>query len=167
MGIFKMILPREYLEDLTDLDVERFFKAGMDYFIFDFDNTLGLWRSSSVEKRFEPVLNSILKLNGKILIASNGKPRNISLNGAKIIWRSRKPFVWKIKKILDMEKIDPGRVVMVGDQIFTDVLAGNLLGVYTIKVKPLSDREFIGTKFLRFFEKIVLHFARKGERCEV
>ncbi|HEY8540892.1 MAG TPA: HAD hydrolase-like protein [Pseudothermotoga sp.] len=164
MGVFKAILPREFLEDLTNLNVERFLKNGIDYFIFDFDNTLGLWKSCTVEKRFEPILAKILEANGKVLIASNGRPRQISLNGMKIIWRARKPFTWKIKRILDSDGIDPRRVVMIGDQIFTDVLAGNLLGVYTIKVKPLSNREFIGTKVLRFFEKIVLRLAGKGGR---
>ncbi|MFN3283017.1 MAG: HAD hydrolase-like protein, partial [Pseudothermotoga sp.] len=56
--------------------------------------------------------------------------------------------------------IDPNRVVMIGDQIFTDVLAGNWLGVYTIKVKPLSNKEFIGTKILRVFERVILKIAR-------
>lgn len=160
MGVFSKILPREFLEDLTNLDIERFFKDGRDYFIFDFDNTLGLWKSSAIEKRFEPVLKKILSANGKILIASNGRPRPILFDGAKIIWRAKKPLTRKIKKILDSDSVDSNRVVMIGDQIFTDVLAGNLLGVYTIKVKPLSNKEFIGTKILRFFEKIFLRIAR-------
>ncbi len=160
MGIFSMILPREFVEDLTNIDVERFLKDGRDYFIFDFDNTLGLWRTSLVEKRFESVLKKILDANGKILIASNGRPRQISIHGVKIMWRARKPLTYKIKKILISEGVDIKRVVMIGDQIFTDVLAGNLLGVYTIKVKPLSKEEFLGTKVLRFLEKIVLKIAR-------
>lgn len=160
MGVFSMILPREFAEDLTNIDIERFLKDGKDYFIFDFDNTLGLWRTSFVEKRFESVLKKILDANGKILIASNGRPRKISIHGVKIMWRARKPLTYKIKRILRLEGIDPNRVVMIGDQIFTDVLAGNRLGVYTIKVKPLSNREFIGTKILRFFEKVILKIAR-------
>ncbi|MFN4189790.1 MAG: YqeG family HAD IIIA-type phosphatase [Pseudothermotoga sp.] len=155
-----MILPREFAEDLTSIDIERFLKDGKDYFIFDFDNTLGLWRASFVEKTFESVLKKILDANGKILIASNGRPRQISIHGVKIIWRARKPLTYKIKRILRLEGIDPNRVVMIGDQIFTDVLAGNRLGVYTIKVKPLSDKEFIGTRILRFFEKVILKIAR-------
>lgn len=160
MGVFSMILPKEFAEDLTNIDIERFLKDGKDYFIFDFDNTLGLWRTSFVEKRFESVLKKILDANGKILIASNGRPRQISIHGAKIMWRARKPLTYKIKRILSSEGIDPNRVVMIGDQIFTDVLAGNRLGVYTIKVKPLSNKEFIGTKILRFFEKVILKIVR-------
>lgn len=45
--------------------------------------------------------------------------------------------------------------MMIGDQIFTDVLTGKIFGFRVIKVKPISEREFFGTKILRFFEKIL------------
>jgi len=45
--------------------------------------------------------------------------------------------------------------VMIGDQIFTDVLTGKIFGFRVIKVEPISAKEFFGTKILRFFEKIV------------
>ena len=39
-----------------------------------------------------------------------------------------------------MESLDlkPEQIAMVGDRVFTDVLAGNRLGLYTVLVRPLS-----------------------------
>ncbi|MGJ8454106.1 YqeG family HAD IIIA-type phosphatase [Pseudothermotoga sp. U03pept] len=161
MGVFRKLLPQEFLEDLSSLDVDRFFNSGRDVFIFDFDNTLGYWRSQKIEERFQLLLKKILSSNGKIIIASNGKPRQISLDGVDVIWRVRKPFTKKIKESLLSQGIDVKRVVLIGDQIFTDVLAGNLLGAYTVKVKPLSKTEFFGTKVLRVFERVLFLFLRK------
>lgn len=46
-------------------------------------------------------------------------------------------------------------IVVIGDQIFTDILFGKLIGAYTIKVEPLdTSKEFITTKIFRFFERL-------------
>jgi uncharacterized protein len=38
-------------------------------------------------------------------------------------------------------------VGMVGDRLFTDVLAGNRLGMFTVLVQPMSSPETIGRKY--------------------
>lgn len=50
----------------------------------------------------------------------------------------------------------PHKTVVVGDQLFTDVLMGNLLGAFTIKVVPLSNKEFFWTRIMRKLEAVVL-----------
>ena len=54
--------------------------------------------------------------------------------------------------------------VLVGDQVYTDVVAGNLAGIATILVKPQSDTDLFYTKVLRKLEVPVLkdHRYRKG-----
>jgi hypothetical protein len=42
---------------------------------------------------------------------------------------------------------------IIGDQIFTDILGGNRVGIKTILVDPIDSREFIMTKFFRRLEK--------------
>jgi hypothetical protein len=49
----------------------------------------------------------------------------------------------------------PATTALVGDQLFTDVLGGNLLGMYTILVEPLSPDEFPTTKLVRRLERLV------------
>lgn len=44
--------------------------------------------------------------------------------------------------------------LLIGDQIFTDILGGNKSGLYTILVDPISNKEFIGTKITRLIERI-------------
>jgi len=38
---------------------------------------------------------------------------------------------------------------------FTDILGGNLVGMYTILVDPLSSQEFPTTKLVRRLERLV------------
>ena len=48
------------------------------------------------------------------------------------------------------------QTVMVGDQIFTDVIAGNLAGVSTILVKPQSTEDLWYTNIIRHAERRIL-----------
>src|SRR2546428_13086469 len=43
---------------------------------------------------------------------------------------------------------------LIGDQVFTDILGGNLLGVKTILVEPLSTQEFPTTRLIRRLERL-------------
>ena len=52
---------------------------------------------------------------------------------------------------------------MIGDQIFTDVLGGNRMELYTILINPMSTEEFGTTKIVRKVErKLLTRLYRKG-----
>ncbi|MGB9789722.1 YqeG family HAD IIIA-type phosphatase [Thermotoga caldifontis] len=155
MGLFDFLKPDEFVDDVKSLQIDRYLSMGKDVFVFDFDNTLGFWRTAEVREDFKPVLEYLKSKSVQVFIVSNGRPRKLKdLDGFNVVWRAGKPFSRKLKKIF--EGFKPSRVVLVGDQIFTDVMTGKRLGFYTVKVKPLSKREFFGTRMLRVFEKILL-----------
>jgi uncharacterized protein len=52
---------------------------------------------------------------------------------------AKKPSRQKLRKAIDAMDLRPQEVAMVGDRLFTDVLAGNRLGLFTILVDPMID----------------------------
>jgi hypothetical protein len=52
-------------------------------------------------------------------------------------------------------RLQPQQAVMIGDQLFTDILGANRAGIEAIWVKPMSSRDFIGTKVSRFGERML------------
>ena len=57
----------------------------------------------------------------------------------------------------------PEETAVIGDQLFTDILGGNRLDLYTVWTTPISDEEFVSTKAVRRLERIVVkRFRRKG-----
>ncbi len=50
-----------------------------------------------------------------------------------------KPSRRKLKKAVDEMNLPVEKVAMVGDRLFTDILAGNRLGMFTILVDPISN----------------------------
>lgn len=55
---------------------------------------------------------------------------------------ARKPSRKKLRQAIAAMDLPPERVAMVGDRLFTDVLAGNRLGMFTILVQPMVDPDF-------------------------
>jgi uncharacterized protein len=64
-----------------------------------------------------------------------------------------KPSRRKLRQAVGEMQLEPEQVAMVGDRIFTDVLAGNRLGMFTILIDPIvsADSSF-SFQFLRRVE---------------
>jgi len=76
--------------------------------------------------------------------------------GVPVIWRARKPFPFGLRRVLGLFGVRAGQAAMIGDQVFTDVLGGNLAGLYTILVEPLEPtRESPFTRFNRLLERFI------------
>ena len=67
-----------------------------------------------------------------------------------------KPAPFALERAMEMAQEAPEATVMVGDQVFTDVVAGNLAGVRTVLVRPQSRRDLWYTQVFRVFELLAL-----------
>ena len=64
-----------------------------------------------------------------------------------------KPSRRKLRKAISAMNLPVEQVAMVGDRLFTDVLAGNRLGMFTILVEPMVDAGYALRKYpVRSFE---------------
>jgi len=57
-----------------------------------------------------------------------------------------KPFKTKLKKILDKIPYSSNKIAIIGDRVFTDIIVGNRLGMYTILVDSV---DYYGEKIER------------------
>lgn len=85
-------------------------------------------------------------------LVSNNLSQNRISNIAKsldlpFIIGARKPSRRKLKRAVDAMKLPVEEVAMVGDRLFTDVLAGNRLGMFTILVEPMADPAITKTSY--------------------
>ena len=147
-----LISPNEWKDTVRDIDYDSLIEHGFKVFIFDFDNTLAPWGSYQILPENEELLRDLSK-KARVLIASNARRREVKTD-FEVIWRSYKPLGCKVRRRLREMKVDFRRVVVIGDQLFTDVFFGSLLGAYTIKVKPIQEEEAFITKCNRCLEKI-------------
>jgi len=156
MSILK---PDLVVASLADIDLNFFWKQGKRGIILDLDNTITLWNSKEIMAPELFFLEKVLALNFKICLLTNAGYKRTKI----VAQRYQLPFIanaFKPRKknfIKALEKISllPEQVLVIGDQLFTDIWGGNRVGCYTILVTPLSIKEFPGTRLIRILEQLI------------
>lgn len=159
-GILNLCRPNESVSCVTEIDLERLMHRGFKALLLDLDNTLLPWQSLEISSN---VRNWIVKaglLGFRVCIVSNThdpkRLRQIAAQiGVECVHRALKPRSAGFDAALAKLGCARSEAVVVGDQILTDILGGNLAGMYTILVDPMHPREFIGTKISRIAEWIL------------
>jgi HAD superfamily phosphatase (TIGR01668 family) len=107
-----------------------------------------------------------------IAFLSNGRRARIAplaeSVGVPAFCDARKPLPFRCRKALAELGLSASETLILGDQLFTDVLCGRLVGTRTAYVRPLSKKEPIYTSIKRPLERLLLGRAyRSGSMCEV
>lgn len=155
-----LLTPNLHLNNIFEIDADHLKSLGIKGIITDMDNTLVPWSDRTVYPRLAEWFANLKGKGFKVFIVSNNsKDRGGQLArelDIPAIWYAIKPRRRAFRKALEQMRLSPEEVAVVGDQIFTDVLGGNRLGLYTIHVTPISEKEFISTKLMRMLERFIL-----------
>ena len=164
MGIFK---PTMYKKNIFDIDYQKLKEMGIRCLVFDLDNTLGLLDHERCPRNTKKLLKS-LQNDFLIFIASNNtmnriKPYMDDLGVGGVSF-CMKPSTRGLKKIRKQYNLKKKEMVMIGDQIVTDVLAGKRFKIMTILVDPLGKKDLKITGLNRYFEdKIIRRYEKRGD----
>ncbi len=164
--ILRLFCPDQVAESVTRLDVAALRRRQMEALLMDLDNTLVRWRGYEVPEEVLAWLRGAEAQGLKLCIVSNTRfPGRLSGMAQKLglpfISGVLKPRRGAFREALKLLNVEPCRAAVVGDQVLTDILGGNRLGLHTILVRPMSRREFAGTRITRLFERVILRVLRK------
>ena len=70
--------------------------------------------------------------------------------------RARKPLPRGFRRAMNVLELRADEVVVIGDQLFTDVLGAKLAGLEVILVDPLVRHDPWNTRPLRWLERLVM-----------
>jgi HAD superfamily phosphatase (TIGR01668 family) len=163
----KLLTPSLVVKRVGDIRPSDLKARGISAIITDLDNTLVPWRRYNIAEGVAEWLAELEQENIKIVIASNTmhtsrlKKLADKMN-IPFVDRVRKPWVGGFIRSMEMMSATAEQTAVVGDQIFTDVLCGNKLNLFTILVRPpLAKEEFISTMMLRKVENAVIRLLRR------
>lgn len=135
--------------------------------IFDVDNTISVM-GKGIDPECLKWIKEAKELGYKICILSN--TRNVK-KVKKIMLEldvyglcfAKKPSTKGFKMALDILDLKKEEVVIIGDQLFTDVWGANRFGIKSILVDPRSKKEWPFTLIKRPFEKIILKRLKQDD----
>lgn len=155
--------PDFYFEKYSDISLDFLKKNGIKTLLLDVDNTLAPYEQAEPSEENLLWLNSLKKECISFAFISNNSSdtRIVRFNekiGVPAFAKSGKPFA---KRSIDRALLALGskkeESAFVGDQIFTDVLAGKIYGMRAILVPPIKDKKNLFFRFKRALEKPVLN----------
>ena len=136
--MLQLFYPTEYVDSVWDIDFAALYAKGYRGLLFDIDNTLvphGADSTPEIDALFARLHEMGFR---SLMLSNNGKSRverflrNID---ALYLDNAGKPRPKGYKKALRLLGLPKKQVLVIGDQVFTDILGANLSGMKSILVR--------------------------------
>ena len=152
--------PNAYYDGICSVDTNFLKTINIKGLIIDIDNTLidkkrvlsddiAKWVKNAKEQGFKLCLLSNSNKKDKV------EPVSKKL-GVDYVDFAKKPSQKGYLRALQKLGLPANSVAMIGDQLFTDVLGANLVGIFSIYVKPISKEDYWYTAWKRPIEAYLL-----------
>lgn len=166
----KDFIPKEFHQTFNDIDFLKLYQEGYRLLLTDLDNTLISYEEDSATTEIIEKFKALKLIGFEVAIISNNHKKridkfleNLDIKGYA---SSRKPFIYGIKKAVKRSSKGylKSEIVIIGDQVMTDVWAANRFGVYSILVNPIKRKtEKWYTKLNRKIEQKMLEKIKRKE----
>lgn len=155
-----VLRPDAYYTSVNAIDLDDLDSRGIRGVLLDLDNTI-LPRDSGVIPPSARDFARALEQRGiKVCLVSNNWHHRVSSVaddlGFMLVSKALKPLPFAFRRGMRLMGVAPAETATIGDQVFTDVLGGNLAGTHTVLVQPLSRTDLPHTLFLRLIEARVM-----------
>ncbi|MCL0329501.1 YqeG family HAD IIIA-type phosphatase [Apilactobacillus xinyiensis] len=149
--------PTWMIPTIYQISPSKLNQMGIKAVFTDLDNTLIPWNNTYGTTQLKNWINALYKHGIQLVVISNNSHKRVSKAvqhfNIDYISRAYKPLPSGIIKALKKYNLDNKQVIMVGDQLLTDVVASNNAKVRSVLVKPVLPSDAWNTKLNRYIEK--------------
>ena len=128
---------------IVKISHKEIFSIGIKFLLLDVDGTLIPRESTEVNINVKDWIKEAKKYFTIHLISNNPSKKRIKNIAEQLSltysYRANKPSRKKLEEYMNNSNYKPEEYAIIGDRIFTDILAGNRLGIFTILVKPIKS----------------------------
>lgn len=153
--------PTYWLKSVLSIDEEFLRENGVSALVLDLDNTLSMHGNPAAEEGVTDWLDEMRRLGVKMRIVSNNTQKRVEPLAKKLglpfTANGAKPLTFGISRAMKAMGSTKKDTLVVGDQIFTDVMAGNFKGVRTVLVEPFHLEKTWTFRLKRRLESAVFH----------
>ena len=140
------LLPKLIARELPQLTPELLHRLGIRLLMLDFDNTIVPYTTDIPTEQMRRWLESMKQSDIQLCVVSNSKRERVKVfcaaYGLDCITHAKKSFPKGIRQCLQKYGIPAAEAALAGDQIYTDTLGANCLGVTSILVSAISNHNF-------------------------
>ncbi len=152
-------VPQFVVRRVSEIPLDLFVRRGIEGVVFDLDNTLVPYGAWDVPEDVARWMEELRARGLRGAVVSNALPHRVRQLATAVGWPAvgglPKPSLQRLRRAMLTLGTTPRTTALVGDQLFTDVWAGNRLGLFTVLVEPMDRREFVTTRLVRCVERLV------------
>ncbi len=166
----KYLMPDIILPTYRDVTPQLCRSMGIRAILSDIDNTLAPYEQPRSDEHIRTWLRELKEAGVSVaLISNNHDDRVEEFNsdlGLIAYADAGKPFGKTLRHAMEALGSEPSNTVMLGDQLLTDALAGNMLGMKVIVVPPIRDKRSAFVRLKRWLERPVIrrYYKKHGGR---
>ena len=157
--IAKKLTPTWFCESIYDINPDILINNGINTVFFDLDNTLIPYYEELPYESTKKFVNYLKNKGLNVYVISNNHEDRVKKFsndlGCKYSYLSYKPLTFKLNKFIKKEQLTKKEIIIVGDQLLTDIICSKLLKIKSILVTPACKGDLKKTKINRFFDNII------------
>ena len=166
--MFKRFIPFAHAQSVYEVPVEFYLNNGVKLLLIDLDNTLDSYKLFEPTDRAKEKVTEIKKSGIVPVIVSNNRERRVKkyadATGVECIYSAHKPFSRRIRNFLKEKGVSAMEVMLVGDQLMTDVLAARGAHIRVLLTEKIVKEDQWTTHINRLFDRpIRKHLKKKGK----
>lgn len=147
-------VPDIYQKSIYTINYNKLKNNGIKCLLFDLDNTLVPYKTKKPTNKVIELFNSLKEQGFKVVLFSNSSRKRLQpfkdTLEVDCCARAWKPSSKKFISVINELGFNISEVAIIGDQILTDVLGGNRVGITTILTNPISKNDY----FLTYFNRV-------------
>jgi hypothetical protein len=152
--------PTSYAPSVGAIDIDLLAANGFAGVIIDLDNTLvGHRQRVPGDRDARWIVEARERGLRLVMVTNNGTPWAAGVArdlGIPCISNARKPLPAGFRRALGLLALPRESVIVVGDQLFTDIVGAKMFGLAAILVEPLVRHDPLNTRLLRLLERWLL-----------
>ena len=158
MGVFAAT---RYVATIDLVEVDWLIDQGVRCVLMDRDNTCVPRDTMVAPPQVQAWIDRVHAAGIPTCIVSNNfHTRQVERSAAEldseVVHHAMKPAPFAVKHALRKMHVTADEAILIGDQLYTDIAAGNLAGVRTILVRPQSTTDLWYTHIFRIGERMML-----------
>lgn len=155
-----ILKPDYFYPSLETIPLVTLTNLGLRCLFVDVDNTLIKLKQTELSNEKKEWLLQVAHHDIRVFLISNNKGTHITDLAKKTKLTAfefaLKPFSKVYKNVIKTHKYKTHEIGVIGDQLFTDILGGNMRGFTSFYVTPLSQKDMIFTRVTRKIEGILI-----------
>lgn len=157
-------IPDVYQKSIYTINYTKLKERGIRNLLIDLDNTLVPINIKEPNEKIQELFHDLKNQGFQIVIFSNSPKSRLKpfkdILEVDCCARACKPKAKKFMTVMDSIQGTVSETAIIGDQMLTDIKGGNRVGITTILINPISEKDQIFTKFNRFYERKIMKKLR-------